>query len=109
MLGALIASLDDPVVASGLVAALDDPSLAARVAAAAAASGRAPAEIVAATVRSFLDTASDDHWVQLVGIMNRAADPGLATLRAILSKALPEAGAWALRTGIDQAHGEHAP
>lgn len=110
MLGALIASLDDPAVASGLVVALGDPSLEARVAAAAAASGRAPAEIVAAAVRGFFDTASDDQWMQLVGIMNRAADPGLATLRAVLSAALPEAETGVLRTtGVGQAHGAHAP
>jgi len=91
VLGALIASLDDPEVAAGVVAALEDPVLDARIVAAAAASGQTPAGIVAATVRGFLDTASDDHWVQLIGIMNRAADPGLAAFRAILSKTLPEA------------------
>ena len=106
MLGTLIASLDDPEVAAGVVA-LDDPALAVRIAAAAAALGRPPAEIVAATVRDFLDTASDDHWVQLIGIMNRAADPGLAALRAILSKALPEVGAGA-PTGVDRPLGAFA-
>jgi hypothetical protein len=44
---------------------------------------------MASTVHGFLDTASDDHWLQLVGIMNRARDPGLAAIRAILDKALP--------------------
>jgi len=93
MLGAVIASLDDPAVTARLVAALDDPALAARLAAAAAASGRAPAEVAAATVRRFVDTASDDHWVQLIGIMGRADDPGLAALRAMLHSALPETAA----------------
>jgi hypothetical protein len=90
MFGTLVASLDDPRIAADIVAALDDPGLAARLATAADDAGRAPSEVIASTVRRFLDTASDDHWLQLVGIMNRAADPGLAAVRAILAKALPE-------------------
>jgi hypothetical protein len=89
MLGQLIASLDDPEVALGLLAALEAPALSERVAAAADAAGRPVPDIVASTVRGFLDAASDDHWLQLVGIMSRARDPGLAAIRAILDKALP--------------------
>ena len=88
MLGKLIDSLDNPAVTLKLVAALGDPALEERLATAADAVGRPVADIVATTVRSFLNTASDDHWVQLVGIINRAEDPGLAALRAILSSAL---------------------
>jgi hypothetical protein len=90
MLGRLIASLDDPALALGLVEALEQPALTERLAAASAAAGRAPAELVASAVRGFVDTASDDHWLQLVGIMNRAEDPTLAAMRAILEKALPK-------------------
>jgi hypothetical protein len=89
MLGRLIDSLDDPKVALGLVAALEQPSLSARLASAADAAGRPAADIAASAVRGFLDSASDDHWLQLVGIMSRARDPGLAAVRAILDKALP--------------------
>jgi hypothetical protein len=91
MLGQLIDSLDDPNVALRLVAALEEPSLLKRLTAAAAAEGRPAGEVVAATVHSFLDRASDDHWLQLVGIMNRAQDPSLAAMRAILDYALPAA------------------
>jgi hypothetical protein len=91
MLGRLIDSLERPEVAAGIAAALDDPELLRRLAAAADAAGRPPQEVMAATVRGFLDTACDDHWVQLIGIMNRAEDPGLAAIRAILTKALPQA------------------
>lgn len=91
MFGSLVASLDDPRIAADIVVALDDPNLAARLAAAADAGGRAQSEVMASAVRSFLETASDDHWLQLVGIMNRAPDPGLAAVRAILAKALPAA------------------
>lgn len=91
MLGKLIDSLDDPVVAMNLVAALTDPELEARLANAAEAEGRPTADVVATIVRNFLNAASDDHWVQLIGIMNRAKDPCLAALRAILASELPEA------------------
>lgn len=90
MFGKLIESLDDPAVTLKLVAALGDPGLETRLAAVADATGHPVADIVATTVRNFLNSASDDHWVQLIGIMNRAEDPGLAALRAILSSALPE-------------------
>jgi hypothetical protein len=92
MLGKLMDSLDDPKVALGLIAAMNEPLLHARLAAAADTARRPPADVVASTVRGFLDCASDDDWVQLVGIMNRADDPGLAALRAILEKTLPSIG-----------------
>jgi hypothetical protein len=94
MLGRLISSLDDPAVADGLVAALGDPPLLGRLTAAAQAAGQPEAALVASAVRNFVDTASDDLWTQLIGIMNRAEDPGLAAMRAILTKAFPplEAG-----------------
>lgn len=91
MLGRLIASLDDPQVVAALVTRLEDPALHSRLAAAAEAAGQEQSEIVAASVRGFIDTASDDYWTQLIGIMSRAADPGLAAIRAILLKTLPPA------------------
>ena len=90
MLGNLIASIDDPKVAMNLLAALDEPVLLKRLAVAAGESGRPPADIVGSAVRNFLETASDDLWTQLIGIMNRAEDPGLTAMRAILEKALPQ-------------------
>jgi hypothetical protein len=89
MLGNLIATLDNPAVTDQLIAALDDPIIAQRLASAARSASRPACEIAAETVRGFLATASDDHWVQLIGIMNRAEDPGLAAMRAILTTALP--------------------
>ncbi|MBN8994968.1 MAG: hypothetical protein J0H63_15135 [Rhizobiales bacterium] len=91
MLGQLISSLDDPQVAAGLVAALNDPALLDRMAAIASDTGQAQTELVASAVRGFIDTASDDLWTQLIGIMNRAEDPGLAAMRAILTRAFPPA------------------
>jgi len=89
MLGALIESLDDPKVAVELIAALDDPALSERLANVGGSAGRPEWDVLASTIRGFLETASDDHWLQLISIMNRAEDPGLAAIRAILTKALP--------------------
>lgn len=89
MLGQLIAALDDPTVSARLLSALDDQGLSARLAAAAGADRRSPSDVMAARVRHFLDAATDEQFVQLIGIMNRAEDPGLAAVRAILSAALP--------------------
>lgn len=90
MLGSLIASLDDPKVAMTLLATLDEPALLRRLAVAAEESGRPTADIVGTVVRHFVETASDDIWTQLIGIMNRSENPGLAAIRAILEKALPQ-------------------
>ncbi len=89
MFGRLIDSLDDPAIAARVLAALRDTPLPQRLAEAADAAGCSVVEMLAASVRGFLDTASDNHFVQLIGIMNGADDPGLAAMRAILEKALP--------------------
>jgi hypothetical protein len=89
MLGDLISSLDEPEVALGLLARFDDPALLGRLSAVAESAGQSPSEIVSSAVRSFIDTAPDDLWTQLIGIMSRAEDPGLAAMRAILLKAFP--------------------
>lgn len=90
MLGQLLETLDDPRMTMNLIEALGEPVLLARLDAIAVAENRTPAEIVASAVRRFLDSSCDDHWLQLLGIMNRSEDPGLSAVRAILSKALPE-------------------
>ena len=90
MLGDIIASLEDPKAAMAVVAAFEEPGLLARLAAAADAAGRSPADIIGSAARNFVDTASDDLWTQLIGVMNRAQDPALAAMRAILEKTLPD-------------------
>lgn len=84
MFGELIAHLDQPEIAAELLATLDDATLEATIRSYAAANDMAVADCLAGVVRSFLDQADDDTWLQLVGIMGRAEDPGLAALRAIL-------------------------
>ncbi|MBC7135165.1 MAG: hypothetical protein H5U25_05945, partial [Oceanibaculum nanhaiense] len=38
--------------------------------------------------RGFMDHADDDRWLQIVGIMGRSDEPGLAALEAILRQGL---------------------
>jgi hypothetical protein len=89
MLGRLIDELEHPDVAARVLANLDAPALTARLAAAAASVGLSPEAALTEVVRGFVDEASDDQWVQLIGILNRADDPGTAAVRAILDISLP--------------------
>ncbi|MCT9000515.1 hypothetical protein [Chelativorans intermedius] len=84
MFGDLIARLDHPEVAAKTLAALDDAALEATIRAYATARDITAADCMAGIVRGFLDQADDDVWLQLVGIMGRSKDPGLAALHAIL-------------------------
>lgn len=92
MFGALIASLDNPQAMTALIGALDMEGLDERLEKAAAAEAMEAHDYLATIVRSFLEMASDDDFVQLVGVMNRADDPGLAAVRAILRKTVLEQG-----------------
>jgi len=92
MFGALIASLDNPQVMTALITALGMEGLDERLEKAAAAEAMDPPDYLATVIRSFLEMASDDDFVQLVGIMNRAEDPGLAAVRSILRKTVLEQG-----------------
>jgi hypothetical protein len=83
MLGDVVANLDRPGVA---VAVLDmlDPALAAQIEKRAAAEAMTPAEFVTGAVRDFVERAGDDLWFQLLTVMRRAEDPGIAAIHAIL-------------------------
>jgi hypothetical protein len=84
MFGELIAQLDRPEIAVEALAVLDDRELESTICRYAAANDIAVADCVAGIVRGFVDQADDEAWVQLVGIMTRAEDPGMAALGAIL-------------------------
>lgn len=83
MLGDLINSLDHPDVAAALLATLD-PIVAASIAERAAATALTPPDFMAGAVRDFVERADDDRWFQLLTIMRKAEDPGLAAVHAIL-------------------------
>lgn len=83
MLGDLIAALDRPEVISNVLATLD-PELAANLAERAAQVSMPVGDFSAGAVRAFLDEADDDLWFQLVTVMRKSEDPGLAAVETIL-------------------------
>lgn len=83
MLGDLIANLHRPGVAAAVLTTLD-PALVARVEKRAAAEAMTPADFVTGAVRDFVERADDDLWFQLLTVMRKAEDPGLAAIGAIL-------------------------
>jgi hypothetical protein len=83
MLGDLIAALDRPEVFSNVLATLD-PELAANLAERAARVSMPVGDFSAGAVRAFLDEADDDLWFQLVTVMRKSEDPGLAAVETIL-------------------------
>jgi hypothetical protein len=91
LLNQMLTDLDDPCVAAHVMDALDEPALVTRLILAASADGELPCTALGRRVRQFLDTASDEQWLQLVVQIRNSPDPGLATIRAVLREALPAA------------------
>jgi hypothetical protein len=83
MLGDLIANLNRHGVVAALLTTLD-PTLAAQIENRAAAEGMTPADFVTGAVRDFVERADDNLWFQLLTIMRKAEEPGLAAIHAIL-------------------------
>ncbi len=83
MLGDLIANLDRPGVAAAVLTTLD-PALAVQIEKRAAAEAMTPADFIAGAVRDFVERADDDLWFQLLTVIRKAEDPGLAAIRTIL-------------------------
>lgn len=91
LLNQMLTDLDDPCVAAQIMDALGEPALVTRLIIAASADGELPCAYLGRSVRQFLDRASDEQWLQLVVEIRDSADPGLATIRAVLREALPAA------------------
>jgi hypothetical protein len=91
LLNKMLTALDNPGVAAHVMDALDEPALVTRLIMAASADGEMPCAHLGRRVRQFLDRASDEQWLQLIVQIRDSADPGLATVRAVLREALPAA------------------
>jgi hypothetical protein len=89
MLGDLIANLNRPDVAAAVLTTLD-PVVVARIERRAAAAATAVADFAAAAVRDFMECADDELWLQLLTIMHKAENPGLAAIQAILGWVVAE-------------------
>jgi len=84
LLGDLIARFQDHGTVDEMLLSLGDLALTARVVALAADNGISAGELAAQSVGRFVDDASDDEWLTLIGQMSRAADPGTEFLRRML-------------------------
>ena len=83
MLGDLIAQLDRPEVVEAVLATMSEPTrqtLAQR----AEEAGMRLEDFAAGAVREFVERADDDLWFQLLTVMRKADDPGLAAVQTIL-------------------------
>jgi hypothetical protein len=88
-LGDVIARFEDDAFVSETLFALDDLALTARIAAAAVEENVSAGEFAAQAVGQFVNGASDEEWLTLIGLMSRADNPGQVFLRRVLSNALP--------------------
>jgi hypothetical protein len=88
LVGELIARFRDETVASQTLISLGNLALTARVVSLAAESGVSPGEFAVQAVGQFVNAASDEDWLTLLGKMSRADDPGEVFLFAALSSAV---------------------
>jgi hypothetical protein len=88
LLGDVLAKIEDHAFASEALFALDDLVLTARIGVAAAGEGLTPGEFAARSVDAFVNSATDEEWLTLFGLMSRAEDPGQVFLHRILSIAV---------------------
>ena len=81
MLGDILARLTDETTAVETILGAGDLTLLTMVKERAAAEGLDLAACVTQTVQRYTHEASDEEWVTLIGLMNRANDPGAICLR----------------------------
>jgi len=84
MLGELVAELDRPDVANSVVTTLH-VDIARQIERRATTASMPIADFVAGAVREFLESADDDLWFQLLTIVRKSDDPGLAAVQTILT------------------------
>jgi hypothetical protein len=77
LLGDVIARFEDEAFVNETLLALDDLALTARVLTGAAENKVSAGEFAAQSVGQFVNGASDEEWLTLIGLMSRAENPGL--------------------------------
>ena len=89
MLGDLIAQLHRPnIVASVLMTMNSD--IVGRIERHSAATSMTVEDFVSGAVRDFVESAGDDLWFQLLTIVRKSEDPGLAAVQTILTWVVTE-------------------
>jgi len=84
LLGELIARFQDETVANETLLALGDLALTARVVALASESNISAGELAVQSIGHFVNSASNEEWLTLLGQMSRADNPGQVFLRRAL-------------------------
>ena len=87
MLGEILARLIDETTAVETILGAGDLALLSAVKEQAAAEGLDLAACVTQTVQRYTHEASDEEWVTLIGLMNRANDPGAVCLKRAFEQA----------------------
>lgn len=87
-LGDVLAKFEDVDFATEAMFAIDDLVLTTRIGEAAVAEELSPGEFAMQLIRRFVNGASDEEWLTLIGIMSRAENPGQVFLRRVFSNAL---------------------
>jgi hypothetical protein len=87
MLGDILARLTDETTAVETILGAGDLTLLTVVKERAAAEGLDLAACVTQTVQRYTHEASDEEWVTLIGLMNRADDPGAVCLKRAFERA----------------------
>jgi hypothetical protein len=83
MLGDLIAGLDQPEVIEAVLETVS-PVIRERLEARAADASMTVADFAAGAVREFVEYADDEHWFQMLSVMRKTDDPGIAAVQTIL-------------------------
>src|SRR5262245_65975246 len=89
LLGEVIARFEDEAFVSETLLALDDLALTARVATLSAENNMSAGEFATYAVGRFVNGASNEEWLTLIGQMSCAEDPGRVFLRRVLSNTVP--------------------
>jgi len=87
LLGDIIASFEDEAVINETLFSLGDLALTARLVALAAESNVSTGELAMESVGRFVNGASDEEWLTLIGQMSRSDNPGQVFLRRALANA----------------------
>jgi len=85
LLGDIIARFRDEAVVSEALLLLDDFALTAQVVGRAADSNVSAGELAVESVGRFVNGATDEEWLTLIGQMSRSDNPGGVFLRRVLS------------------------
>ena len=83
MLGELIGQLDDPETAAAVVATLE-PQARDDLTRRADSLSMSVEAFVSGAVHEFVERADDDLWFQLITVIRKSEDPGLAAVQTIL-------------------------